>query len=105
MKFHSLMATVVFAGTLATGCATTSTNSAAAEAEYQRAMAAAEASRQEAASIGGEWRDTKKIMKAAEEAAAKGDYDTALILAEKARVQSVLGYEQAMSQQAAGPLF
>jgi hypothetical protein len=105
MKIHSLMATVVFAGALATGCATTSTNNAAMEAEYQQAMAAAETARQQAATIGGEWRDTGKIMKQAEEAAAKGDYDTAVSLAEKARVQGVLGYEQAMSQQAAGPLF
>ena len=106
MKFHSLMATVILSSALAAGCASTSsTQNTAAEAEFNQAMAAAEASQDKAASVGGEWRDIGKIMKQAREAAASGDYDKALSLAETARLQGEIGYDQAMSQQAAGPSF
>jgi len=105
MKIHSMMAAAALSVVLATGCASTSTQSSAVEAEYNQAITAAEAARQQAAKIGGEWRDTGKMIEAARKAAGEGKYDEALSLAEQARVQSVLGYEQAMSQQAAGPLF
>lgn len=105
MKIHSMMAAAALSVVLAAGCASTGTQSSAVEAEYNQAITAAESARQQAAKIGGEWRDTGKMIEAARKAAGEGKYDEALSLAEQARVQSVLGYEQAMSQQAAGPLF
>lgn len=105
MKIHSMTAAAALSVVLAVGCASTGTQRSAAEAEYNQAITAAEAARQQAARIGGEWRDTGKMIEAARQAASKGKYDEALSLAEQARVQSVLAYEQAMSQQAAGPLF
>ncbi|HDP88765.1 MAG TPA: SoxXA-binding protein [Thioalkalivibrio sp.] len=106
MKIHSMMATVVLSAVLAAGCASTSnTQSSASEAEFTQAIAAAETSRQQAASVGGEWRDTGKLIEAARKAASEGKYDEALSLAEQARLEGMMGYEQAMGQQAAGPLF
>jgi hypothetical protein len=69
---------------------------------FDQAYSEAEAARKKAASVGGEWRDTKKIMKKAEDAAAKGDYATAIKLSETARTQGELGYIQAMDEKDAG---
>ena len=65
---------------------------------YEAALAAAKAEIKKAAAVGGEWRDTGKILKKAEEAAAEGNYGTATKMAEKARFQAVKGQEQAASQ-------
>jgi len=72
------------------------------QADFKKAMTAAREVRKKAAAVGGEWRDIGKFLKQAEQAAVKGDFATAGMLAEKARKQGELGYEQAMSQQDVG---
>ncbi|WP_089727544.1 hypothetical protein [Candidatus Thiosymbion oneisti] len=72
------------------------------QADFEKAMTAAREARKKAATVGGEWRDIGKFLKQAEQAAAKGDFATANQLAEKARRQGELGYEQAMSQKDVG---
>ena len=69
------------------------------KATYEALAAEAEAARKKAASVGGEWRDTGKFLKQAEEAAGKEDYATAVKLAKKAKFEGEAGYEQAMAQQ------
>jgi hypothetical protein len=87
------------------GCAQQETMPAAApaaasgaEAGYQAALAAAKAEQKKAAAVGGEWRDTGKTIKQAEEAAAAGDYAKAKKLADQAAFESRMGQEQAASQ-------
>ena len=46
----------------------------------------------------GGWGSTKKLLKNAEVSVAKGDYDKALALAEKAKRQASLRYTQAKSE-------
>jgi hypothetical protein len=58
------------------------------------AIAAAKAAMEKTDSVGYLWRDTGAILKAAEDANAKGDADNAMALANKARMQAVDGYEQ-----------
>jgi len=53
-----------------------------------------------AKSIGYEWRDTGKIIAAAEKAAAKGNNDEAIKLADKARVQAETAIKQAAIEKA-----
>ncbi len=64
---------------------------------------AAEAAIDKAASVEGEWRDSRKFLKKAKAAASKADYATAIKLAEKAKFQGEMGYQQAMEQKDAGP--
>ena len=71
-------------------------------AEFKAAVEKADASRKKAASVGGEWRDTGKMIKKAKAAAKKGDYNKALKLANTAYRQGELGYKQAMSQKDVG---
>ena len=66
----------------------------AAESAIAEAIAAAD----RAASIGGEWRDTRAIIDEAKEAATAGRTEEALKLAAKAREQGELGYAQAARQ-------
>ncbi len=72
------------------------------EAEFKATIEKAEDARKKASAVGGEWRDTGKVIKKAEVAAKKGDYGTALKLANDAYRQGELGYQQAMSQKGAG---
>ena len=71
-------------------------------AEAEKAIAGAELARKRAASIGGEWRDTGSIIKEAEQAAASGHYADAVKLADQAKRQGDLGYEQAIHGKNAG---
>jgi nucleoid-associated protein YgaU len=61
-------------------------------------LAAAEAARKKAASVGGEWRDTGKIIKKAEAALKAGDGAKCVKLANQARRQGEMGYAQAMAE-------
>ncbi len=72
---------------------------AASDKTAQDAIAAADQARKKATSVKGEWRDTGKIIKQAEQARKKGDFEKAIKLANKAERQGKYGYEQAMSQQ------
>lgn len=88
------------------GCAQQETKPTASatgdQGTYESALAAAKAEQKKAASVGGEWRDTGKIITSAEEAAAAGDYAKAKSLADKAAEQGRLGQQQAASQVNAG---
>ena len=68
------------------------------DTEFVHLLSAAKAAQKKASSVGGEWRDVGKFIKEAEQAAADGDFDRAKKLARKAKTQSELGYEQAVSQ-------
>ncbi|QIK38458.1 hypothetical protein GWK36_11245 [Caldichromatium japonicum] len=78
-----------------------SNNSAWAEenTEVEQAIAAAEAARQRAASVGSEWRDTALLIARAKELARTGEIQQAIELADHARRQGELGYEQALREQ------
>jgi len=75
------------------------------ENDALNAIHAAEQQRQLAAKAGFEWRDTGKLIKKARAALKKGDYDTAVKLANKAKRQSEHALEQARVAQNAGPHF
>ncbi len=79
------------------GCAAERVKPVTAESANS-AISAAEAARKKADMVGGEWRDTAKFIRQAREAAKAGDFAKALKLANKGRVQSELGYTQAVSQ-------
>ena len=66
--------------------------------EADQAIKDATAAADKAASVGGEWRDTRKIIEKAQDAAESGDSAAAVKLANKAKAQAELGYAQAMSQ-------
>jgi nucleoid-associated protein YgaU len=91
---------------VAVGCASTQQEEPAKPAAKkdtacQSELAAANAARKKAASVGGEWRDIGKILKKAKAALKKGDAATCVKLANKARRQGELGYAQALAERAA----
>ena len=69
--------------------------------EANEAIATAIAARQQAAAVGGEWRDTETLIAEAQDTAQRGDYQQALDLAHWAAEQGKLGYLQAISQRSA----
>ena len=101
MKKLALFGALIFA---LAGCAGMNGGDKAAKAggdadAANAAIAAAEASLKKARSVEGEWRDAnKQMLKKAKDAASKGDYETAVKLANKAKFQGDMGYEQAMGQ-------
>lgn len=103
LKNVGMMIVVLTIGVFTAGCASTqqeqpnSQGSSAAEKEIARA----EAARQKAISVGGEWRDISKILKKAKKALKAGDEAKALKLATKARRQAEIGYAQALREQSA----
>ncbi len=101
MTLKNQLATLLLASALVSvSCAAKSPKQDTASAN--QAIAAAEAARKKAASVGGEWRDTGKLIKKAKAAAEKGDDAKAVKLATQARKQGELGYQQAMDQKNAG---
>jgi len=73
----------------------------ATRAEAEQAITAAEQARKQAATIGGEWRDTGKMIKEATSLLDTREYTKAIGIANKAKRQGELGYEQALSQEKA----
>ena len=99
--FLKLAAIVLFSAGLAAGCASdqteeqpTPTPEAKQEeqkgpsAEAKNAIYAAKVKQAEARKLGYEWRDTGKLIKQAEKAAAAGDNDKAIALAKQAEQQA-----------------
>ena len=72
--------------------------SAAEDAEFATLLSEAKAAQKKANSVEGEWRDVGKFLKEAEQAAADGDFKKATKLAQRAKLQCELGYEQAVAQ-------
>jgi hypothetical protein len=68
-------------------------------AAYQAALKQAETALKQASTVGGEWRDTGMLLKSAGKAAESGDFAKAEKLANTARMQSEMGYQQALAQQ------
>ena len=93
MKKMTILSFALLIGTTVSSTAMAADNKAA-----QAAIDKAETSRQHAASVGGEWRDTGKIIKKAKAALKAGEADKAIKLARKAERQGSYGYEQAVSQ-------
>lgn len=111
MKLSNVMrqlGVMTLAGALVVGCASQPKEEpkpAATGAEAQQAadaIAAAKASLNKAGSVGGEWRDSGKMVSEAEKAAQAGDYAKAIELADEAKRQGELGYSQAMKEKNAG---
>jgi hypothetical protein len=70
----------------------------AADMDTENAIAAAKDARKQAASVGGEWRDTGKMIKKAEQLLKQGKNEEAGKMAAAAEAQGMLGYMQATSQ-------
>jgi hypothetical protein len=87
--------------TFAVGQAQGATVDTDAATQADEAIAAAEAARKKASSVRGEWRDTGKLIKEAQDLAKSGDFAAAIALADKARRQGEMGYEQAIREQGA----
>jgi rhodanese-related sulfurtransferase len=100
MKIRSLSAGLMVTALLAALPATNALSATRAEAE--QAIAEAEEARKKAASIGGEWRDTAKMMDKATELLDTREYTKAIEIADEAKLQGDLGYEQAMEAKDAG---
>jgi hypothetical protein len=67
-----------------------------------KALGEAKVALNAANAAGGEWRDSRKILKMAEKAAARGEVAKAVELAGMAKFQAIEGREQAEAQQDAG---
>ncbi len=74
------------------------TSFATSQADFDKAYAAAEAARQEAAKMKNEWRDTAKMLKKAQELAKAGKLEAAIKMAKAAEFQGKMAVEQAKSQ-------
>ena len=96
-----LMKKIALAAMIA-GLTVAGTAVAADKASAEAAIAAAKAAQKSAGAVGGEWRDTGKMIKKAEQAAAEGNYANAEKLAKKAEAQGKLGKEQALGQKGSG---
>ncbi len=75
---------------------------AASQADFDKAYAAAEAARQEAAKMKNEWRDTAKMLKKAKGLAKAGKLDAAIKMAKAAEFQGKMAVAQAKAQANAG---
>lgn len=72
--------------------------------DVEKLIKEADAAIKKAKSVDGEWRDSNsKFLKKAKAALSKGDLDTAKKLAEMAKFQGEMGYQQAMQQKDAKP--
>ena len=93
---------VVLVLSVLAGCAGTPKEPAVDQgsAQADQAIAAAEAAIAKAKANDWIWRDTEKFLKQAEDAAAKGDSDAAISLANKARNQAELAENQYYLEQA-----
>ena len=72
---------------------------AADDKEVQKAVEMAKQTFEKAVKEQGGWVDTKKLIKSAELSATKGDKKNALKLAEQARREAELSYQQALNQE------
>ena len=122
-KFLNLKVSMIAAAVImATSSTAFAGKVAPTQANYEKALAAANAAVDKAASVKGEWRDTRwkkskfvtyktpegetiksSYVGAAAAAAKHGDYGKAISWLETAKFQGEMGYEQAMGQKNAGP--
>lgn len=90
--------TLLLAASLALASGFQSHAIAADMSSAEQAIAAAKEARKQASSVGGEWRDTGKLLKKADKLLKEGKYAEAVDMAEAAEIQAMLGYMQATSQ-------
>jgi rhodanese-related sulfurtransferase len=100
MKISSFSAGLMATAILVALPATSAWSASRAEAES--AIAAAEEARKKAASVGGEWRDTDKMIKKAATLLDTREYTKAIKIANEAKLQGEIGHDQAMDQKDAG---
>jgi len=100
--FGKLLVPVVLVLGMLAGCASTPKEPAVDQgsAQADQAIAAAKAAIAKAKANDWIWRDTEKFLKQAQDAAAKGDNDAAVKLANKARSQAELAQNQYYLEQA-----
>jgi hypothetical protein len=99
MKIKTVLAMLTLALGLLAGPASVLAGGTKADAAMAAdTIAKAEAARKQAASVNGEWRDTGKFIKQAQQAAKAGEHDKAVKLAKKAEQEGRLGYAQQVSQ-------
>ncbi len=96
-------ATFTFIVTAFFGCASAPTSEMSKVTDLPTLLTQAQEAITKADSVGGEWRDTQKIIKQAKAEAEKGQTEQAMKLARKALKQAQLGYQQSISQQNAKP--
>ena len=92
--------TLLLAATFAVCSGASLISANAADMSPEAAIAAAKDARKQAKSVGGEWRDTGKMIKKAEALLKAGKTEEATKMAEAAEAQGMLGYMQATSQTA-----
>ena len=102
MNHAKTLVSLALAGLLATGCSSYETKVAGPE-DYKKAVTSAKLSLDKAKKMHYEWRDSRKILKKAEQAAKSGDYNKATKLANRAKRQGELAVVQASAQKNAGP--
>lgn len=95
----------ILAMTAALSLAACATGPSMTQQEANSAISAAKSELKKAASINYAWRDTGKMIKAAEKAAKEGNYDKAVSLANEARKQSEIAQVQHSEEKGAGPRF
>ena len=94
----------VFASSLLLlACASAPTTQVMNQAEFNQLVKAANMSIKKAKSVGGEWSNSKNILDQAELIAKTGDIKKAEKLANQAKEQGEMGYQQAIDQANAGP--
>jgi len=103
MKQTALIKTLAIAGAFALLTACASEPSAGDSAAYEKAMKDAKAAMAEAKKANNVWGKTEEHLKAAEKAAAEGDYDKATKAAKTAKFEADLAVKQAAEQKNAGP--
>jgi len=85
------------------GCEMMPVSEMSKEVDFATLAKNAQSTLNKADSVGGEWRDSEKLIKKAQAAAKKGDMGKAVKLAKKAEKQGQLGFQQANDQANAGP--
>jgi rhodanese-related sulfurtransferase len=100
MKIRSISAGATIAILLTSLPVTNAWSTTRSEAE--RAISEAEEAREKAAAVGGEWRDTAKMIQSATKLLDTRQYTKASGIAKEAKLQAELGYEQAMNEKDAG---
>ncbi|MES9993134.1 MAG: hypothetical protein ABW098_14350 [Candidatus Thiodiazotropha sp.] len=98
MQKKSVLISSLLVWMLCSGLATTAMADEVSAEKVSKLIEAADEARKQAASVGGEWRDTGKMIKKAKGLLEKGNFVEAAKLANKAAKQGHLGYEQAMAQ-------
>ena len=111
METKHLGAAALLGLVLTAGCASTPTEPVAAAgpdprmAEFSTLAQEATAALDRADAEGAEWRDSRKILAEAEQAAKAGDFDRAMQLASLAKFQGEAAHEQHLANRGAGPRF